>query len=84
MLSIAKHSSKFQHISVLITSTYMTTSGMHRRPFEGRHLVVKNFQTPNLNIHYASPPSGDAYCDRHLTTRFELQVEIFVRRHVSI
>ena len=28
-----------QHISVLTKCTYMMTSGMHRRPFEGRHLV---------------------------------------------
>ena len=50
--SVHEHSSRFQHISVLTTCTFMfrrvciiepsffnTTSGMHRRPFEGRHLV---------------------------------------------
>ena len=50
--AIYKHSSNFQHISVLTTYTFMflqvciiehlflnTTSGMHRRPFKGRHLV---------------------------------------------
>ena len=36
---IYKYSCRFQHTSVLTTCTYMTTSGMHRRPFEGRHLV---------------------------------------------
>ena len=36
---IHKHSCGSQHISVLTTCTYMTTSGMHRRPFESRHLV---------------------------------------------
>ena len=51
--AIHKHSSGSQHISVLTTCTLMfrqvctiepsffnTTSGMHRRPFEGRHLVL--------------------------------------------
>ena len=33
---------------------------------------------------YASPTSGEAYRDRRLTTNFELWVEIFVCRHVSI
>ena len=37
--SIHKHSCRAQHISVLTTCTCMTTSGMHRRPFQGRHLV---------------------------------------------
>ena len=37
--AIHKHSSRFQHISVLSTCTFMTTSGMHRRLFEGRYLV---------------------------------------------
>ena len=32
--SIHKHSSRSQHAPI-----YMMTSGMHRRPFEGRHLV---------------------------------------------
>ena len=49
-----KHSNKSQHISVLTTCTFMfrqvciiepsyfmTTSGMHSRPFEGRHLIKK-------------------------------------------
>ena len=34
--------------------------------------------------HYVSPTSGEAYRDRRLTTNFELWVEIFVCRHVSI
>ena len=51
-----KHSCRFQHISVLTTCTIMfrqvctiepsffkTTSGMHRRPFEGRHLVSVSY-----------------------------------------
>ena len=33
--SIHKHSSGSQH-----APTYMMTLGMHRRPFEGRHLVT--------------------------------------------
>ena len=33
---------------------------------------------------YASPSSGEAYRDRRLTTNFELWVDIFVCRHVSI
>ena len=50
--AIHKHSCRSQHISVLTTSTSVcrrvctiepsfcnTTSGMHPRPFEGRHLV---------------------------------------------
>ena len=50
--AISKHSSRSQHISVLTTCTFMfrqfctiepsffnATSGMHRRPIEGRHLV---------------------------------------------
>ena len=50
--AIHKHSSRSLHISVLIACTFMfrqfctiessffnKTSGMHRRPFEGRHLV---------------------------------------------
>ena len=35
------------------TSTYMTTSGMHRRPFEGRHLVsysINRFGTVKRNF----------------------------------
>ena len=36
--SIHKHSSRSQH-----APTYMMTSGMHRHPFEGRHLVRKFF-----------------------------------------
>ena len=38
--SIHKHSSGSQHISVFTTRTYMMTSGMHRRPFEGQHLFI--------------------------------------------
>ena len=37
--AIHKHTSRSLHISVLTTCSYMTTSGMHRRLFEGRHLV---------------------------------------------
>ena len=33
---------------------------------------------------YASPSSGEAYRDRQLITNFELWVEIFVCRHVSM
>ena len=33
---------------------------------------------------YASPTSGEAYRDRRLTTNFELWVEIFMCRHVSM
>ena len=36
-----KHSSRFQHVSVLTTCTFMMTSGMHRRPLESLHLVYK-------------------------------------------
>ena len=36
------------------------------------------------NFNYASPTSGEAYRDRRLTTNFELSVEIFVCRHVSV
>ena len=52
--AIHEHSCRSQHISVFTTCTFMfrqvctigpsffnTTSGMHRRPFEGRHLVWK-------------------------------------------
>ena len=52
--STYKHSFRSQHISVLTTCTFMfrqfytiehilikTTSGMHRRPFEGRLLVFR-------------------------------------------
>ena len=59
MYTIYKHSSSSQHISVLTTCTFMfrqvctiepsffnAASGMHRRPFEGRHLVN------NCNILY--------------------------------
>ena len=51
--SIHKHSSGSQHVSLLTTCTFVfrqvctiepslfdATSGMHRRPFEGRHLVT--------------------------------------------
>ena len=40
--AIHKHSSRFQHVSVLIACTYMTTSGggVHRRFFEGRNLYL--------------------------------------------
>ena len=44
----------------------MMTRVMHRRLFEGRHLV-----------YYASPSSGEAYRDRRLTTNFEFWVKIF-------
>ena len=53
-----KHSSWSQHISVLNTCILMirqvcttehsfikTTSGMHRRPFESRHLVIISFES---------------------------------------
>ena len=36
-LTYAKELKSFMEVS---TSTYMTTSGMHRRPFQGRHLVL--------------------------------------------
>ena len=52
--AIHKHSCGYQHISVLTTCTFMlqqvsiieptfckTTSGMHRRPFEGQHLIFR-------------------------------------------
>ena len=52
--AIHKHSSRSQHISVVTTCTFMlqqvsiiepsfckTTSGMHCRPFEGRHLIFR-------------------------------------------
>ena len=52
--AIHKHSSRSQHISVVTTCTFMlqqvsiiepsfckTTSGMHCRPFEGQHLIVR-------------------------------------------
>ena len=35
------------------TCTYMMTSGMHRRPFEGRHLVNFNFLTFILSTYCA-------------------------------
>ena len=35
-LTCAKELKSFKQVS---TCTYMSTSGMHRRPFEGRHLV---------------------------------------------
>ena len=51
--AINKQSSRFQHLSVLTTCTFMfrqvciiepsffkTTSGMYRRPFKGQHLVM--------------------------------------------
>ena len=38
--SIHKHSCRSQHTSVLTTCTYITTSLIHRRPFEGQHLVL--------------------------------------------
>ena len=60
--SIHKHSS-------VSTCTSMMTSGMHLRPFEGRHLF--------FGSNYASPTSGEAYRDRQLTTNFEFWVEIF-------
>ena len=60
--AIHKHSCRSQHISVLTTCTFMfrqvctieplffkTTSGMHRRPFEGRHLV----SNLNRNLFFA-------------------------------
>ena len=59
--AIHKHSCRSQHISVLTTCTFMfrqvctiepsffnTTSGMHRRPLEGRHLV--NYLFPFLSL----------------------------------
>ena len=51
--AIHKHSRRFQHISVSTTCTYMTTSGMHRRPFESRHLLHFNhFNFLSLVIFY--------------------------------
>ena len=37
ILTCAEELKSFKWVS---TCTYMTTSGMHRRPFEGRHLVL--------------------------------------------
>ena len=41
--NFSKKSPKFEFWLVTKTCTYMMTSGMHRRPFEGRHLVNMNF-----------------------------------------
>ena len=38
------------NIQVVSTCTYMTTSGMHRRPFEGRHLVFYELTKINFFI----------------------------------
>ena len=37
ILTCAEELKSFKKVS---TCTYMSTSGMHRRPFEGRHLVL--------------------------------------------
>ena len=37
ILTCAEELKSFKWVS---TCTYMSTSGMHRRPFEGRHLVI--------------------------------------------
>ena len=37
---ISQKNSKFEFWLVTKTCTYMMTSGMHRRPFEGQHLVL--------------------------------------------
>ena len=65
ILTCAEELKSFMKVS---TCTYRSTSGMHRRPFEGRHLVACD---------YASSSSGEAYRDRRLTTNFEFWVEIF-------
>ena len=36
-------------INIQVGLTYMSTSGMHRRPFEGRRLVI--FTTCGVNSH---------------------------------
>ena len=40
VLTCAEDLKSFKWVS---TCTYMSTSGMHRRPFEGRHLVLNSF-----------------------------------------
>ena len=32
----------FRQVCIIEPSFFNTTSGMHRRPFEGRHLVIKD------------------------------------------
>ena len=57
-----------------------------------RFLLIENrkmlrffyFFSKRRASNYASPSSWKAYSDRRLTTNFELWVEIFVCRHVSI
>ena len=44
MKSLNQHSSRSQHAPI-----YMSTTGMHRRPFEGRHLVL--LYTDSVFIH---------------------------------
>ena len=60
---VHKHSSRFQHIYVnyiyIYASTslhhwtfiFNTTSGMHRCPFDGQHLV-NNFIQKNISLYY--------------------------------
>ena len=43
--------------------------------------VIRGWNLCNM---YASPSSGDAYSDRQLTLNFELWVQFFVCRNVSI
>ena len=76
--SIHKHSSRSQHLSVLTTCTYMTTSGMHRRPFEGRHLVffhVALCSWPFIDPFYLQGNFGDVYKARLLCSNLEVAVK---------
>ena len=44
--------STFKKVS---TCTSMSTSGMHRRPFEGRHLVDTSMQSSSRVIQHGNP-----------------------------
>ena len=60
-LDILKKSSKFEFWLVTKTCTYMMTLGMHRRPFEGRHLVLvrpTNLINSSLSLRQRQPWSG--------------------------
>ena len=47
--------------------TYMTTSGMHRRPFEGRHLVLFG---PHFSFHPSPPWKFDQILMEILTVHY--------------
>ena len=51
----------FEEVSIIELSFFNTTSGMHRRPFEGRHLVL--FYIASINFFIFNFQSENLFCD---------------------